>query len=267
MHNMHGLAPPSATQEKLIRASMGSSVEMASVTTDSNEGDHDGSSRATRSPSTAYTSVNGDEAAIYEDNAVRKSPRIHLSREPFSSNQTAPLNEGGRNEYSPSTESLALGNAANIRTWRIPFRRVNENLKPSTSPSQSPIAAGPSVSPSSTSGVRRKGASDTTSTSTKKSFSSKGTSGKTHVNNSQDTQRLSIDDGSFVETTSSHAAHALAQYWNEVQAKDVISNMRMAGAKGKGREQPTYTDYVVVARVENGKKIYRIRCVFAVESR
>jgi len=70
-----------------------------------------------------------------------------------------------------------------------------------------------------------------------------------------------VDDGSFVETTSSHAAQALAQYWNEVKRQQDANGATSTNGKGAARSHQDggVQEYVVVARIENGKKIYRIR--------
>ena len=60
-------------------------------------------------------------------------------------------------------------------------------------------------------------------------------------------------DAGFVETTSAQAALALAQYWNDA------NRIQDANGKGKGRANDRNTDYAVIARVQNGKKVYKIR--------
>lgn len=65
-----------------------------------------------------------------------------------------------------------------------------------------------------------------------------------------------VDDGSFVETTSEKAALALAQHWNDVHAQ-----AESHGKQGTSKVATSGNDYVVVARVENGKRMYKIRCV------
>ena len=81
---------------------------------------------------------------------------------------------------------------------------------------------------------------------------------KAHTSNK--TFRLSAapqmqeNDGSFVETTSEKAALALAKHWNDVHAQ-----AEAHGKQGASRVATGGNDYVVVARVENGKRIYKIR--------
>lgn len=72
------------------------------------------------------------------------------------------------------------------------------------------------------------------------------------------------NDAGFVETTSARAACELAKYWNDVKRKQDHSS-------GKGKARAAQNDdnndasdednenYVVVARIDNGKRIYRVR--------
>lgn len=115
------------------------------------------------------------------------------------------------------------------RTWKMPFAKSSA---PPRAFSSSPTAAGAGGLSSKSSPPRRAKAS-----SSSKTFR-------------QDTED---NDGSFVETTSEKAAQALAQYWNEVQAQADTHGKRMS------KVATPASDYVVVARVENGKRIYKIR--------
>lgn len=127
------------------------------------------------------------------------------------------------------------------RTWRMPFAKAS--APPRASPSSSPIGG---LSSSNGSPQRRRKAS----TMARTFRSSVGPQTAATANN----------DSSFVETTSEKAALALAKYWNDVQAQ--------ADAHGKGMSKVATggNDYVVLARVENGKRIYKIRCVRATVS-
>lgn len=118
------------------------------------------------------------------------------------------------------------------RSWKMPFAK-------SSAPPHALTTAGPSSS-NNRSPPRR-------------------TTGKSNNKASASAPKPSVqehDDGSFVETTSEKAAQALAQYWNEVQAQ---SNTHGRGMSPGVAASPSANDYVVVARVENGKRIYKIR--------
>lgn len=118
----------------------------------------------------------------------------------------------------------ALFNASpSSRTWRMPFAK-------GSAPPRALSSAGPSNGGSP---LRRKASSS-----------------------SKATPQTQENDGSFVETTSEKAAQALANYWNDVQAQSDIHGKRLS------KVATGVNDYVVVARVENGKRIYKIRSVF-----
>lgn len=91
----------------------------------------------------------------------------------------------------------------------------------------------------------------------------------------RDKDENDMEDGSFVETTSATAARALARYWNEVKRRQdnngstvtsaaTPSSRRNAVKLTTDEGTPSSRDtsleaYIVVAREENGKKVYRIR--------
>jgi hypothetical protein len=191
------------------------------------------------SPSTAFTSVHGESSSDKDD------------EEPFASNATSPVRKIIVNNGLPQfrddnyASNSSKGSVPSSRTWRMPFTKLSASPKASSSSSASASTSRGNNSTASTS-IRRKQSRTLLRGSTLPAV----------VTNDEETEG-DQDDGSFVETTSSAAAHALAQYWNEVQAGN------NGNGKGKARQEmndvETANDYVVVVRIENGKKVYRIR--------
>lgn len=129
------------------------------------------------------------------------------------------------------------GIAPSSRTWRMPFAK-----------SSAPPRA---LSPASPSTVNSNNHTSTGSSPRRKASTSNKTFRLSATPQTQD------NDGSFVETTSEKAAQALAKYWNDVQAQaEAHGKQGLARVAANGG-----SDYVVVARVENGKRIYKIRYV------
>lgn len=117
------------------------------------------------------------------------------------------------------------------RTWKMPFAK--SSAPPRAFSSVGCCAAGAAGGLSSKNSPPRR--------------SKASSSSKTYSQNAQE------NDGTFVETTSEKAAQALARYWNDVQAQADVHGKRMS------KVATPASDYVVVARVENGKRIYKIR--------
>lgn len=136
-----------------------------------------------------------------------------------------------------NTSGIEVSGAAGLnvspssRTWRMPFAK-------GSAPPRALSTTSPSNANNSSSPQRRRKAS-----SSSKTF------------RLSTTPQWQEDDGSFVETTSEKAAQALAKYWNDVQAHSDVHG------KGRSSVATGVNDYVVVARVENGKQIYKIRSV------
>lgn len=147
----------------------------------------------------------------------------------YSGNATSPREQGKINiQKVDGFQAAPTANPATLptRTWKMPFAKG----------SAPPRALSPAALPP------RTGNNSSGSPQRRKTF---------RLSAAPQTQE---NDGSFVETTSEKAAQALAKYWNDVQAQ--------ADANGKGMSKvatPGESDYVVVARLENGKRIYKIR--------
>lgn len=240
------------------------------------EGGHDDGEKAGMAPS--FDTIESGTAAGAIPSSPSSSSPTHLSP---SSWQGSPgkafVGDAHRsprvanNDISPAPPLVARGNKSpshGQRTWRMPFTRSNRKASSSASSAlQQQDSHQSNVASTSTHSV--------TPTPFKSGLRKRRSFEMSDDGDHRDKDENDMEDGSFVETTSATAARALARYWNEVKRRQdnngstvtsaaTPSSRRNAVKLTTDEGTPSSRDtsleaYIVVAREENGKKVYRIR--------